>query len=209
MKKLLLILSVVISTAGFGASTKTKKLAVTGLVTIPHVANLGVDYRLGSKISLGVTGGYVGVNFSSNGYPFSITTANIEGRLRLHPFSGAFFVGVGVGTRNMTAEAKGDVTSSGITVNVTGHCEISNGYIIPHLGWFRTAANGFTLGFEMGAYVPHSPNSAVTLTSDNPLIALVQSTQGYQDLQTSSQNFSNDMASKLLPYVALRLGWAF
>lgn len=204
------MLVVVFSTAAFGAGSRGKRLAVTGLLGLPHPVNIGLDYRLGDKLSLGVTAGIFAFNYNFGSDRYKIATQNVEGRIRFFPLGGAFFIGCAAGTQNVTGDTARVITSSGISVDVSAKGEISNMYIIPHIGWFRTAANGFTIGFEAGVYMPMGANSNISLTSTNPLIALVQSTAEYQSLQADATKFGNDVGSMTLPFLTiLRIGWAF
>ena len=209
--KYLLLTFAIISSLSFGARPGGRKLVVTGLAGIPHPVNFGIDYKLTPKFSLGVTGGLISLNLKwSTGDQFKIGTQNIEGRMRFHPFGGVFFFGLAGGTQTVTGETSRSITASGITVDVTASGNISNTYLIPHLGWLYVAGSGFTLGFELGAYLPFNPNTTTSLSSTNPLFSLVTSTAEFQSLQSDIGKFGNDLGSKQLPFLTLlRIGWAF
>lgn len=192
-------------------SSSRKKMSMTALAGFPHPVNLGLDYRFANKWSAGLTGGYLGLslNYSSSG-KFNINTKNVEARLRFHPFSQAFFIGVAGGYQAVSGDTARTIAVSSVSVDATASASIKNYYVIPHIGWFNVTASGFTFGLEVGAYLPISAQSSVTITSPNPLVDSATTTPEYQKLQSDAQKFGDQVGSMTLPFLtALRLGWTF
>lgn len=206
-----LILAAILCSNLLYAAGGGKKMSVTGLLGVPHPVNVGLDYRLGSKVSVGLTGGLLNVNVKwSTGDSIKFGTQNFEGRFRFHPFAGTFYFGLAGGVQTITADAVRSVSASGISVAILGSAHVTSTYMVPHFGWMRVAASGFTIGFEAGVYVPFNAKTSVSLTSENPLIALVTSTSEYNNLQADITKVGNDIGNKVLPFVTvLRIGWSF
>lgn len=148
-------------------------------------------------------------NFPSYG-KFDISTQNYEGRLRYHPFSSGFFIGLSGGYHTVTGQTTRSISISSVTISATANAEIKGMYVVPHMGWFHVAQNGFTIGFELGGYIPLSSQTAVSISSSNPLVNAATATTDYQKLQADAEKVGNQIGGLSLPFLTLlRLGWSF
>lgn len=193
------------------AAAKRKTFSSTLLLGFPHPTNLGLDYQFANKWSLGITGGYLGVQFNYPGLGmFRAETVNLEGRFRFFPFSRGFFVGVAGGYQRVSGETSRSLNYADYSISAAAIGRVKSYYVIPHLGWFSVGESGFTFGMEVGAYIPLSAETQVDITSSNPLISSLASTPEYRSLQNDAQSFGNQLGRFPLPFLtALRLGWSF
>ena len=114
----------------------------------------------------------------------SLDALSFEAEARLFPFRGSFYLGGAVGHLGVSATGK----SHGYPVAV----DISTLYASPRLGWLGVWNSGFTLGLDLGAQIPLSPDVKVTSASPS---------------QSQLESFARALAALPLPTVSLRLGW--
>jgi len=85
-----------------------------------------------------------------------VVRASGEGFLRVHPFRGAFFLGVAGGyaqTKGTMSEMR---TAFRQTQRVQTHAYARSIYVSPHLGFQWMIASGLTIGFDAGVQIPVS-----------------------------------------------------
>jgi hypothetical protein len=91
---------------------------------------------------------------------------------RLHPWHGAFYVGLRGGYQHLSAS--GYLTQNGVTALAQGG--IDTGFVNPELGFLWTFESGLALGFGAGVQIPLYSN--VTSTSNLPVSADVLAAVG-------------------------------
>src|SRR6185436_589060 len=103
-------------------------------------------------------------HLSISNTPVNITVFNAEGRLRWHPFRGAFFIGSAFGYQKINADTSKDMpigapVNASVPLNIA--LQTSGAYIMPHFGWlWGFASRGFFMGLDLGAQIPiNSKNS--------------------------------------------------
>lgn len=213
MNRILLLVLLTHCVTGLTWAKSEKRNSLTLSANIPHVLNLNYDVRVKPWLSLGVAGGYFGLTVqSSETGPISISTQNYEGHLRLHPFSGAFFIGFLMGSQKVFGETARSIAIPQLStsVSLTGSATITSMYLTPHLGWFWRWDSGFTLGFDVGWQISFSPNTTITVPIPSEVSDYVTALTEYQDLMTDLQDVGNKLGSLGLPMITLlRFGWSF
>ncbi len=189
---------------------------------VPH--GTGVEYAASPTPAFGVAIGVAGVvapgvplTLQSSDGPVKIAVLGIESKARWFPFKGAFFLGLTGGYQKASASgsptisiSSGDQDFSAATnVDFAIHCM----YATPHIGWNFGGRGSFAFGFDLGVQFPFAVRSTMTNTLTDPTLAplqtLVESSASYQRLKDNLESTGNQLGSKALPYVAIRMGWTF
>jgi hypothetical protein len=192
---------------------------------VPHFVNYGLDYWHSSRwfsVSANLGGGSVPSStlktFIKDVDEPSLKISNQEAVARLHPFMGAFYLGMTFGRH--VIEATGNKTVS-VTVPAPGSAtfrltdKITSNYLTPHVGWMWKYDIGLTLGFDIG-YMAQS-GASVDLKEEpmGPLpfgtsMSDYQSTPEYQQARKDVVDASEQIGKKGIPYLALfRIGYMF
>jgi len=82
-----------------------------------------------------------------------------QGYLRLYPFRGAFFVGVGMGYEQMKGSATKSVDAYDTTTTAVAAAYVHTLYVAPHVGWLWTWDMGLAIGFDVGVELPIATTS--------------------------------------------------
>ncbi|MFZ3228629.1 MAG: hypothetical protein WA160_00365 [Pseudobdellovibrio sp.] len=192
-------------------------------LNIPHILNYGLDYWHSSKwfsIALN-TGGYkiTGVGKTTdlpNGA--NIQLSNQEAVIRLHPFTGSFYLGLGYGRHTVTLDANKTIS---ITTPISGSADVAfidkvtANYLLPHIGWLWTTSFGLTFGMDLGYLSPSSSSADINATISNISNGAisnsdVESTTEYKNAKKDAQDQSEKFGKTGLPYwTVLRMGWLF
>lgn len=77
-----------------------------------------------------------------------------EGFARVHPFRGAFFLGVAGGYAQTKATMSEQMTVAGQVQHVDTRAHASSVYVAPHLGFQWMLPMGLTMGFDAGLEIP-------------------------------------------------------
>jgi hypothetical protein len=167
---------------------------------LPHPLTAGLDYLSPSRTwgaSL-ITG-----SFSATVSDTKVGISNMELQLRYHPWSSAFYVGLGGGNHTVKAERTETISGFGA---VNAEAEVKAAYVSPQIGWLAMWDSGFTLGFQIGAVIPSG--TTTEFTTDAP--ALAQATTEYQQLEADVKDEGDKYGKMTLPYLTLlRIGWLF
>ncbi len=185
----------------------------SALLGVPHPLNIAADMAMGRYFSAGVCGGTISYTYRGGSDPVELKLPNYEGRFRIHPFGGAFFLGTIFGWHSLSASASKNITASSISVPTTLIIRLKTFYATPHLGWMWVYKSGFTWGMELGIQLPISPETDVEITTSeafNSLLEIVKTTQEYKTLEKDVQDLGKQIAKTALPFITLlRLGWTF
>jgi hypothetical protein len=147
-----------------------------------------------------------------------VSEFNLDIRGRWHPFGGALFLGVALGTQKFAGSANQSVNVSvagtPVAVPLKVDIAVKSIYIAPHIGWLWWFNPGFFLGLELGAQIPISPSTDITVTatdsSQSALVTLAQQTADYQSLENNVKDVANKAANQAIPYLTLlRVGYLF
>ena len=114
----------------------------------------------------------------------SLTTISIEGALQAFPFGGSFFLGAAFGHLGLSAAAS---TKAGPV-----QIDISSLYFAPRLGWLAVFDSGFSLGLDLGAQLPISPQV---------------SSSGARQAAANVESLARTLAALPLPTLSIRMGW--
>jgi len=88
------------------------------------------------------------------GVDAKLETSAIQGTLRVFPFGGSFYLGVGGGVQTLKASmTEGDISATS---------DLSSPVVTPQLGWLWMWDSGFTLGLSLGAQIPFGDDPEVT-----------------------------------------------
>jgi hypothetical protein len=84
----------------------------------------------------------------------------VQGTLRWFPFSGAFYLGSGVGYQSLKASVS---STSGVAPTEVS-TNLSSPFITPQLGWLWMWKSGFALGLNAGVQIPFASDPEVKMT---------------------------------------------
>jgi hypothetical protein len=183
----------------------------------PHILNLMGDLRSDEKWSYGLALGGTNIplkNKKGADSGIRIGEANVDFRVRCHPFNGAFFLGGMLGFQALSAIMNKDIVINGAAIPTNVTLKVTSPYFTPHLGWLWVFETGFLISFEMGVQVPFGAKSVFESSIDDPvlgyLLAVVKTTKAYADLESDAETTANKVGRITFPYfTALKLGWAF
>lgn len=169
-------------------------------VAIPRPVSFGVEAKW--KDLVGVSGAYgffpqltfKDVKLKITGYDF---------RLKIYPFRGAFFLGVGMGSQTFT----GSMTKTISTIATTGTIVQDNSFIAPHMGWNWTWDSGFFMGLDLGVQLSMSRKN--TFSSDVTNTTVTSSAE-YTTLQADILKQADLIGKTPLPLLTLiKIGYFF
>jgi hypothetical protein len=121
--------------------------------------------------------------------------------VRWFPFKGAFFIGGGIGNLSVTASQTKDILGT----SVTATANITDLFVLAHIGWRWVGHSGFFWGMDIGAQF------ALNVTS--PLTHNASVGQQADPLFTDMQNQLNNVADIVrrypMPVLAFCVGYYF
>lgn len=157
----------------------------------PYIAQLGLDFTLGDNLTLSVTRNSVG--FEIDEVDLSLTMSEVG--VKWHPFGGAFFVGAGIGSQTLSAEAEEETTGA------TASVDVDNSVGIARLGWmWGKNDGGFWFGVDAAYVVPSG--GEVEVKADG----LTSADQEFQDAQDAGELFAE---TSYISLTLARLGYLF
>jgi len=191
---------------GGGSSGGHYGIALTP--NIPHVLNISYEtINRGSHLTYSFGAGYVPPITISTA---TVSTFNIDARVRWHPFGGAFLLGLSGGYHSYSGSGSTTVNVAAQNVSVTIKDTLSGGFITPHVGWMWFFGK-LIVGLEVGSQTGIGSSNSIDLSINDPtlqsLLSQVQADPTYQAFQTSIDNSVKSLTS--LPYVGFKLGWMF
>ncbi len=175
------------------------RLGLHATLGVPHPTEVGLDFLTANEsFGFSLLGGSSSATFSDT----KIGISHMELQLRYHPWSSAFYLGLGTG--NHTVKASKTETVSGVPVKA--EVEIKSPYLSPQVGWIWLWDSGFNLGFQVGAIVPSG--NTTSFTTDAP--TLVQLHPDYLKLEKDVKDAGDKFGQSTLPLLTLvRVGWLF
>jgi len=190
-------------------------------LNVPHILNFGVDYWHSSRwFSASVNMGGYSENdlgkYNKDAAGGKIKLSNQEAVLRVHPFTGSFYVGLTYGQHKIDGTISRTMTSTAPAGSATGdiNIDLSANYLTPHIGWMIVWDFGLSLGFDIGYMSP----SNVKYTYKDRIYNLsggitesdIRNSDDYKKARGDVEKNVLDIGNKSIPYVALvRIGWMF
>ncbi|MBS2013666.1 MAG: hypothetical protein JST00_12300 [Deltaproteobacteria bacterium] len=132
----------------------------------------------------------------------TIVRASGEGFLRLHPFRGAFFLGVAGGYVQTKGSLMRSQEAFGQVQTVETHAYANAAYVAPHLGFQWQLPFGMTIGCDAGVELPIEPKAPTFDASKYGLTFPIEGKGAVADAMTY-------LTSKPIPVVhLLEVGFA-
>ena len=123
----------------------------------PYVTSGGINYMISDQWSAELSYNMLSIDVDLA----SVSMTKPEVAIKWHPFSGSFFVGLGLGQLSLEATGKDLTTSLTATVKITAMT------LTTSMGWlWGFSDGGFFGGLDFGYQSPMSPET--TITSDLP-----------------------------------------
>lgn len=159
-------------------------------VGIPFLSQYGLNYQFSDKFGVAAT--YNLLDLSSSGV--STTLSMPELMFNYHPFSGAFFAGLGVGQETLKVSATA-INPNDVSIDVKATTMIAK------VGWMWGIANrGFWFGVDYSLISPSGSTQSVTApgvpTSDPDYIEALDAAKKFGETSFANLTFA-------------RIGWLF
>lgn len=188
---------------------------VSAAASLPNPLNASLDCRR-DKLGFSVGGGLFSsdIQIASQDARARLSGNNLELRLRWYPWGGRFFVGSALGYQNLELKAEKNVDVDYVlwseTVTASLDFKTHRPYVMPHLGWSWTFAKRAVVGLELGWLVPIAPKTHVNVDADGEgLSGLGVDFVKLFGVTDMAEGELAKLGDAGLPYVALRVGWAF
>ena len=147
-------------------------LGATAGIRVPDGARGDVLLRIGKVLSLGAGAGFL-PELTVPGAGVRVARVAGEGWLRVHPGSGAFYLGVAGGVSSI----EGSATDREVAGVLETKATIRQAYVTPHLGAMWRLPLGMTLGTGIGVLVPvASSDPRITTTLDGRSVGVTPGT---------------------------------
>lgn len=214
----------IVAKTSVAPTTKKDKEHLFGLhgdLNVPHILNFGLDYWHSSRwfsVSINM-GGYTENNlgkYNKDAEGGKIQLSNQEAVIRVHPFTGNFYIGLTYGQHKIEGSISRTMNSTLPPGSATGDVDVdlTANYLTPHIGWMIVWDFGLSLGFDLGYMTP----SNVKYTYSDRIYNLtgpvtesdIRNSSDYQKARNDIEKNVLDIGNKSIPYLALlRLGWMF
>jgi hypothetical protein len=171
--------------------TAKAAVGVNAGLGFPYVSQVGLDLTLGSNLSL---------TANHNALDIDVDEAEVglqmqEIGVRWHPFSGAFFIGAGIGRQALKVKAVEETTGAEASVDVTSTTSIAK------LGWmWGRDDGGLWFGIDIALIIPSG--GEVDVEADG----LTEADQEFQDVQDAGEQFAETSYTNI---TFARLGYLF
>lgn len=167
---------------------------------IPHFTTYGFDVVMPNGfLSFGFNTG----NFEGKSGDVKIGLKTQDLAVRLHPFSGSFYLGAAFGNQTLYAQQSQTISTIPVTLKVN----IKSSYMIPHIGWmWGIKDGGFFFSTELGMQSPSGVKTDLETDAD----AAIKATADYQDLEKEVTDMGDKIGKIGLPFLTLvKMGWLF
>ena len=159
---------------------------------VPFITQVGVEYYKSNNF---------GFHLAYNALDVSVGSADVkltmpEACMQYHPFSGAFFLGLGAGSEKLTVSATSLLTSSSkASIEVTAMTGIVK------TGWmWGMGDGGFWFGMDVAYIIPFSAKSTITAPG------VLTTSQTYIDALEAANKFGKKAYTNV---TIARLGYLF
>ena len=187
----LLFVSLLLCGSFAKAETSSGGIGLNVGLGFPFLSQAGINYRLSDKIGFSVGYNLLSLTIGQA----SIKLSMPEALVYFHPFSGAFFLGGGVGQEKLETTATETGGADQVSIDVSAKT------VIAKVGFMWGAANGgFWFGIDASYIKPSSPETTITA----PGVPVTD--QSYIDAVDAANDFG-DAAYTSLTFA--RFGWLF
>ncbi len=160
---------------------------------IPFVTQAGVSYQFNDKFAISLGYGRLDLDVDTAGVELTMP----EVMFYYHPFSGAFYLGAGIGSETLEATATDSGSGNSITAEVDATTTIAR------LGWKWGIANGgFWYGMDVSYIMPSGGETEITSNTGG----LPSSNAAYQDVIEAGDEFGE---TSYVNITLIRLGYIF
>lgn len=182
------------------SSSRSPHFGFHAALGFPHPTTAGLDYLSPSRQwGVSAIGGAFKQEIQDK---VNADIQSLELQARYHPWSSAFYIGLGAGNHTVKADKTENVQGT----MVRAEAEVKASYVTPQIGWIAMWDSGFTLGFQLGALIPSSTNTSFTSNAPTAL----QTTTDYLNLKKDVEDNGDKFGKMTVPYVSLlRVGWMF
>lgn len=173
------------------------------IIDIPRPLRLGGEVLWKNFLGGGVDVGYLPMIkvTSDHNIKAGYDSWSLVGRV--FPWKRRFFVGTYFGKTNLTAQSED--TYGGVPARVT--IEANATFFTPHIGWRFVFDSGFFFQLEVGAHLPISSSSALTVI---PNIAAVNADAEFQKAKKDVEDLAKNVVKQAIPAVSLlTIGFMF
>ena len=170
--------------------------AVSGLgfqvgLGIPFLSQRGIHYKASDKFGFSLAYNYL--SFEVDNITTKLTMP--EFLIHYHPFSGSYFIAVGVGQETLDVSTLDSYNGSLVSINVTATTGVAK------TGWmWGFSKPGFWFGIDVSYIVPSNGKTTIEAPGVDP------SSQSYTDAVTAADKFGKTAYSNI---TMARLGWMF
>lgn len=159
---------------------------------LPFLTQAGINYMPSQRFSFNV--GYNSLSVDVGLSKAELTMPEFD--IYFHPFSGAFFIGVGAGQESLT------INSSDITGSASVKLDVKAMTTVAKLGWMWGADNGgFWFGVDASYIIPSGAKTTITTSG-----SIATTDQAYLDALDASDKFGE---TAYINITFARLGWLF
>jgi len=130
-----------------------------GIISLPRPLELEATYRLAPALAVSAQYSML-PDLTAPGGSATLQLRAYQGIVRWFPFSGAFFIGSGIGYQTFRASLSKTVDNGTLTTAL----DLSGVFVSPQLGWLFVMQSGFTLGLSLGVQVPLPKDPVATST---------------------------------------------
>lgn len=158
---------------------------------VPFLTQAGINFKMSDRFSFSV--GYNLLDLDVGEASAKLTMP--EALIHFHPFSGAFFIGAGVGKESLEVTATETIGNDKVSIEVSAMTTIIK------TGWMWGADNGgFWFGLDFSYIIPSSPETTITApgvpTNDEAYLDAVDAAEKFGEMSYPNITFA-------------RLGWLF
>lgn len=188
MKKLLVIMAACFTL--LVSQNAKAEIGINAGFGIPFVSQYGLNATFGPKWSANI--GYNSLDITSSDADVKLTMPEVV--VNWHPFSGAFFIGLGLGSEKLEVSASNAAGSASAEVTATT--------TIAKLGWmWGKADGGFWFGMDISFISPSGGEVDIKTTG-----AVTTASEEYQEAKDAAEKFGETAYTNI---TFARLGYLF
>jgi hypothetical protein len=174
---------------------------------IPSFLHYSVESRFLRYFGAGVGFGGFGNTISG----VRTQSRHWDARLRYFPFSGSFYMGLGIGSQMVSAQMQTPVVTSQETIDSKWSGSYKRLNCTPAFGWHAIWENGFNLNFSLGWQMAARSSSNFTFDSYSATSEQRERVKESGVYKENERKIKYDIIDKLsgkpLPHVGLGVGW--
>lgn len=185
-------------------------MLIPGVEIGPSIKALDVPHPMSVGLEARALGGLLGVSVHKGMLPkvnvgeYGVKMDNFDIGVKVHPFTGSFYVGALYGKQSISVNTS--ETVNGVPVDF--HGEVDSNYITPHIGWQWNLPSGLFLGMSLGWQISSGASTSFRTNQDNN--PLITNDPEYQKTKDDVIKAGNDLGNTGLPNVGLlQIGWLF